>query len=464
MKLNSLIDNIRDSIVTGLGKKVRVSDKSLLNVLISDIDEDTPSDSPTDKKQDFRQRLREICRHYLTPNPEYRFPVSRLLVQAVLLLTLVPLFLLYCLIALIGALFGKKVTLRGVIHSPRTNMIISVGIIVGAITVLVSMLVFFINDVMLYSPRRDINSKGALTITQPCHREHSIFMFNSATLWADTGIDLVPGDVVTISGSGSFNSSIWDKNVTAAENSKPTYPLVNIAYDMQAGSSDSSAAKDCIYCIFNDHSLADNPPRFGSLLYQIQPSQRKCLASHSLKGKISQARVNPASGALNERFTVKEPGTLFVCVNDIYLTPEIVTSMFEQNSDSLWSIRPEAASTLKLYLPDSLTTDTVSDGPISQLRQRLLALTSTPDGRAHWLHDNCGDVLLSISVERNIWSATTVGSADKIYSYMFRGLERVIFPSPSTLRILLILGGCLLGWLILDWAIGRALRHSRRKE
>lgn len=459
MKLNSLIDNIRDSIVTGLGKKVRVSDKSLLNVLISDISNDN-ADPAYEKEtgSDSMGRIMDVIHNYMIPRWDLRFPITRLALQYLLLLTLLPFVVVYALIAFVNLLFGRKKSIWEVMHSPRINMLISLVILVGAVTVLVSMFVFFINDVMLYSPQRDINSKGALTITQPCHREHSIFMFNSASLWANTGIDLVEGDIVTISGSGSFDSSIWDKTANAHKNFKPRYSLVNIAYDDRT--ENEFSASDTEFCIFNDTSDVNNPPRFGSLLFQIQHSQNKCVNSNSDSiRQIYQAHLNPASGVLEERFKVRKSGTLFVCVNDIYLSKDIVDSMFECDTDSVWHIAPGAESALELYLGAHQSNDTITAGYIAGLRENLLALASTPEGRGHWLHDNCGDILLSIRVERNLWSESTLGSVDKIYSYIFRGLENLIFPDSNTLHALFILSLCVIAWFMLDVCIGKLVRH-----
>ncbi len=463
MKLDSLIDNIRDSIVTGLGKKVRVSDKSLLNVLISDIGSDESDKAPEDDNSgNSISRIWKGVRAYITPRWNLRFPMSRLALQALLLLALLPLLVIYSIVALLNLLLGKKCSLWSVMHSPRINMLISLSIMVGVITILVSMFVFFINDVMLYSPERDINSKGALTITQPCHREHSIFMFNSATLWADTGIDLVEGDIVTISGSGSFDSSIWDKTDNAQKNFKPRYSLVNIAYDDR--SENQFSYSDIQFCIFNDTTDRDNLPRFGSLLFQIQPTRRKCVNMNSdTLRPICQAHLNPSSGVLNEQFKVRKSGTLFVAVNDIYLSTDIVESMFVCDSDSVWHVAPGAESSLELYLTPSQPTDSMLNNEISLLHHKLLSLASSPEGRGHWLNDNCGDILLSIRVERNIWSETTLGPVDKIYSYVFRGLENIMFPDQHTLRALIILGLCIVAWLILDFGIGKVMRRHFKK-
>lgn len=461
MKLDSLIDNIRDSIVTGLGKKVRVSDKSLFNVLISDIGDDKTSVSDAKPAKGFWQRTGEVAKHYLTPNWQLRFPLTRIIIQALLLLTLLPLFAIYALIAAVGWLLGRRTSIWHVMHSPRTNMLISCTIFVAVITVLVSMLVFFVNDVILYSPQRDINSKGALTISQPCHREHSIFMFNSATLWADTGIDLVAGDMVTISGSGSFDSSIWDKTIKADKNERPKYSLVNIAY-ADVPKDKTIRSSDVQSCIFNDSTDENNPPRFGSLLYQIQPSQRRCVNKDTTDSRsIFQAKLDPSTGVLNERFKVEHSGTLFVCVNDIYITPELVDTMFAVTKDSIWSVREDYKSTLALYVDPGALTDTVKNGHISQLRQKLVTLASTSDGKGQWLHDNCGDILLSIRVERNIWSSPAMGPVDKIYNAVFRGLESLVFPTSGTMHGLLVFVLCIVAWLIVDWLTGRVMSHKK---
>ncbi len=461
MKLDSLIDNIRDSIVTGLGKKVRVSDKSLLNVLISDISNDRSDHTPDDDhRTNSRERIRQVILNNITPNWNLRFPISRLALHFLLLLAFLPILVVYALIALVNLLLGNKYSFRTVMHSPRINMLISIAIVVGVITILVTMFVFFINDVMLYSPQRDINSKGALTITQPCHREHSIFMFNSATLWADTGIDLVKGDVVTISGSGSFDSSIWDKTVNAQKNLKPQYSLVNVAYGDTVIKSDYTGIR---FCMFTSTTDSKNPPRFGSLLYQIQPTRRKCVNSDTTQSIIFQAKNDPATGGLKEQFEVRNPGTLFVAVNDIYLSKETVDKMFKQvGPGSVWVVAEEAKSSLKLYLNATQSEDSIKS--IAELRDTLLKLASSPEGREHWINDNCGDILLSIRVERNIWSESTLEPVDKIYSYFFRSLENLIFPDSNTSHDLIIFVLCVVAWLILDVGIGKVMRHRINKK
>lgn len=452
MKLNSFIDNIRDTIATGSSKNVKIVDRSLLNLLISD---EGNADSNTNINESSFRDMRNIVRRYLQPNWALRFPVTHLLGNIILVLSMAALLPIYGLMALLGGLTSHKISLSRAIHSPRTNLVIVISALVAVIVLVVSMMVFFINDVMLFSPERNTNMMGALTISQPCYRQHSIFMFNSATHWADTGIDLVKGDVVRISGSGSFYSSISDKRISAEKNTRPRHALNNIAYtDTTSTNQDGHP-----YYIYNE-VVDGNIPRFGSLLYQIAPSRRACINNDEGDGPkcqtsgIRQANYDLIDGVLNEEFIVKESGTLFVCVNDIYLSRQNVEEMFHTTQNDT-VINANAKSMFKEWT-DSITPN--------ELYLRMTALSRTETGRELWFEDNCGDILLNIQIERNIWSSPRLGSLDKMYSSAFRGLENVVNGNRGIRSMLIIFALCTAGWLMTDYMVGLTIRGRQKKK
>ena len=166
--------------------------------------------------------------------------------------------------------------------------------------ILVSMILFFVFDVILFEPRVYTTTNGTTVITQPCGIEQAFFIHNSANYWTNSGIDIVEGDRITLSYSGSFYSTLRD----LADASK--YSEV-VKYDWSSVYRVENTPRSIVnYCSFND-SLA----YIGSLLYRIGNNKET-------EKETNARQMNFSDG----KFSFDAPcgGPLQISVNDIYIS------------------------------------------------------------------------------------------------------------------------------------------------
>ena len=181
----------------------------------------------------------------------------------------------------------------------RLGQIIILSIVaLSFLYILVSMILFFLFDVILFEPRVYTTTNGATVITQPCGIEHAFFIHNSANYWTNSGIDIVEGDRITLSYSGSFYSTLRD--------------LADASTDLEVvkyGWSSVYRAENTPRSIVNYCSFNGEKGYLGSLLYQIGVNK-------GIAPKICQMDFS------NGKFSFSAPssGPLHIAVNDIYIS------------------------------------------------------------------------------------------------------------------------------------------------
>lgn len=197
--------------------------------------------------------------------------------------------------------------------------------------VFVSMVSFFLFNVIFFEPRLYTTSHGSIVITQPCGVEQACFLHNSASLWTDSGIDIVKGDEVEVSYSGSFYSSLLNQ-VQASKGESPfKYPWSN------AKRLEDTKPKVLKYCVLNKNA------HIGSLLISFGlPSKDSNIIEVNNKNKIFKYRA--ATG-----------GTLRVTVNDIFIpTQKLAISMLKENN-SVFSVQQKKEIINRLYFQKDST-------------------------------------------------------------------------------------------------------------
>lgn len=186
-------------------------------------------------------------------------------------------------------------------------------VVLSFLYILVSMILFFIFDVILFEPRVYTTANGATVITQPCGVEQAFFIHNSANNWTNSGIDIVEGDKISLSYSGSFYSTLRD----LANASKKTEVA---KYDWSSVYRVENTPRSIVkYCLFND-TLA----YIGSLLYRIGNNKET-----DTETKISQMIFS------NGIFSFDAPcsGPFQITANDIYvLDTDMVNEMLKEKS------------------------------------------------------------------------------------------------------------------------------------
>ncbi len=178
----------------------------------------------------------------------------------------------------------------------RLGQIVLLSIVaLSFLYILVSMILFFLFDVILFEPRVYTTTNGATVITQPCGIEQAFFIHNSANYWTNSGIDIVKGDKITLSYSGSFYSTLRD----LADASK--YPEV-AKYDWSSVYRTENTPRSIVnYCSYNGEK-----GYLGSLLYRIGNNKEDKTQMDFSYGKFS--------------FSAPSSGPLHIAVNDIYIS------------------------------------------------------------------------------------------------------------------------------------------------
>ena len=374
MDLNSLIDTIKRSIVTGTSADVEINDKSLLSGLMGE-----------DAGRGGRPFYRRVLAGWRFDRRD-RFPVVMLLCRTLWVLFALFVSLFYFLASLLMLLLTGKWKERST--SPRLNAVLFVSTIIVYVVMVAGMVSFFFTNVLFFSPDNHANGAGALVVKQPCGKEHYVFLFNTAECWVNTGIDLVEGDRFSVSASGAFYGRVQDLVDKANDNERLPFDY-NPPLSDSAG--DNSASRYCMYRVMEGRDSA----RFGSILCQIQPDTRPCICEYDGRedsiGRIIQLQeVSPDEG-LNE-FVADRSGLLHVSVNDIYLSRSNVEAM---KNDTNAALRESLGIDSSFVYEEGM--------------------------EERWFADNIGEILMNVVVSRNAASSTMLepeGMMRSFYNYV----------------------------------------------
>lgn len=413
MDLNSLIDTIKRSIITGTSADVEINDKSLLSGLMGE-----------DAGGGGRPFWRRVLAGWRFDRRD-RFPVAMLLCRTLWVLFGLVVSLFYFLASLLMMLLTGKWKERST--SPRLNAVLFVSTIIVYIVMIAGMVSFFFTNVLFFTPDNHANGAGALVVKQPCGKEHYVFLFNTAECWVNTGIDLVEGDRFTVSASGEFYGRVQDLVEKANDNERLPFDL-NRPLSERADTSGVGR-----YCMYRVQEGSDSA-RFGSILCQIQPDTRPCICDYDgdtdSLGIIIQLRADSLDEGLNE-FVADRSGLLHVSVNDIYLSRSNVEKM-----------QKEANAVLKASL--GIDSSFVYEEGMEE----------------RWFADNIGEILMNVVVTRNAASASLLepeGMMQTFYNYVDECVA-----SPSKRAGLYKLLGIVAAVLLADFGLGFLLRGMRR--
>lgn len=404
MWLNSLIDTIKRSIITGTSANVKIVDKSFFAELLGE-------DNNPDIKGNESLGIKPFWKYDTTK----RFPFFAALLRLLYACFMCIVALFYWIASVVCWIFtGEWKSKR---TSARLNAIIFISMIIVYIVLIVSMLAFLINNVLLFPPNSNINSRGAITMNQPCGREHTVYLFNTAICWANTGVEVLDGDIVEITTSGSFYGRITDLNDKNRDNAKLNFNWNNTAYPMGIGKFDSL----CIY--------KESDARFGSLLCHIHSES----AENAYDSDSCKTIIQLASGQKNS-FTAHQSGYLYVTVNDIYLTDAVLKKITESD-------------TLKQELLP------YGEKNFQQTARQNPTL---------WFNDNLGEILLNISISRNVIKNDGSTVSPGIYSRLYRLIEQEANSDEKWLHLAIAIGSITI-LLSADYYCGRAIRRRKNR-
>lgn len=313
MNIHTIIETLKGNAVTETDGKLELTEDSFLPEVINktcSAREDSQSFTARMRWQDYKRRC---------------LPITWLLLTAACFLLRCIVYAVYWLTNRIGCLFSGRRTSKPLGTSPRVNLVLMVAVVVVYFMMLVSMLTFFIKDVVLFRPEPYVNDSGAICFPQSSEREHYMFLLNAAQCWTNTGIKVLKGDRITVTASGSFYHRIAEMDSLARQNLMPSYSRVQVLCNLQG---DSSKRQLWMY--------HQKDARFGSLLVQIKDDY-KTPSYNSDKGNIIQIKI--ARCGKMPSFTAKSAGVLNFTVNDVSVNEGRNIKYDDNVGDILLSIR-----------------------------------------------------------------------------------------------------------------------------
>lgn len=211
----------------------------------------------------------------------------------------------------------KYKTLIDALEDPKKVSRVVITIFLIGILLFAGITVITIAIKRLY-PYSDIttNGLGATTIKNE-KKEVSYWLFNTATLWANSGINVKEGDIITIRASGKSHTAIHHLNKAALENTEKINEWVG-----SEGEYDSN--DPATYARRRFRIFPDMPS--GALLMQIV-TDSKTPPDYPKDGNEENFFF---IGKERQNIYIKNSGTLYFAVNDIVLDrPTIINMMWE---------------------------------------------------------------------------------------------------------------------------------------
>lgn len=235
---------------------------------------------------------------------------------------------------------------KGLVNAFNTPTALAKLIIV--ISLIIVLVFFGISVIALviksYYPYKTVNSNeyGA-TIIENEDNEVIYWLFNTADLWANSGIRVKEGDVISVRASGAFNSSIHHLVDEANENKKGRNWLSPMGGPNSSGPREKPRAS---YRISQAHP-------FNTLLMQVIPEDIELKDNDGiwsteyacyLDGRPKEIKNNNntidhaksiypdiyAIGAERDKVTIRSDGVLYFTVNDIALTRNVIVQMKDE--------------------------------------------------------------------------------------------------------------------------------------
>lgn len=189
------------------------------------------------------------------------------------------------------------------------RLILVISAAVMMITVILYYGIRYLNDVILYENQLTINEQGAFNPQKSLNCEYANYLFNTADLWANSGIQVNENDRIRINISGGYNSWVNGAVNAAKNNTALLFPWVS--YDTIYNEQDTSLGNSIDYCI----SRGDKGYRFGSAMYAIAPE------SWNLQDNPLRLQNDEQKNGFRQRLTgdtIKTGSRFLWKINDVF--------------------------------------------------------------------------------------------------------------------------------------------------
>lgn len=379
-------------------------------------------------------------------DPSRRFPLCHLLLMIItFVFDIVYDFVVYRIPGTIAHCFQSSRSPKTLRRSPRYNCFLLITYILLFICGTVVILNFYIRDILFFTSPGYSNRQGAMVMEQPLLRTHHMFLFNTAQLWGDTGIEVMDGDEVEITVSGGFFNSIISQIKQARTNViVPDAQYFNPTLTINDGYSSKNTFRN-----FRVNPDAD----YGAVLYRIVP---EIMGNQSL---VKSDTLNQGVLSLSKQkaiIHVTSPGTLQLTINDITLLKDSINGWNRTPAPEILKNLAKSYTYPEFY-------DAINANDPDSINKFINYLSLYPD---ICFYDNIGEILFNINVIRNPWNATDRNTADRFLAWIFSKITRLVersIQSPWGAPLSGIGLFCLL-FLLTDFLSGCYLRRRARRS
>lgn len=177
-------------------------------------------------------------------------------------------------------------------------------------------------------PYSDITTNGlGATTFKSENSEVSYWLYNTALLWANSGISVEKGDVITVRSSGKFNTAMHHLYKSAKENT----PMQE-EWTGPEGEPDDPADRTGSYYRRKYRIFPGMPT--GALVMQVARNEPFDTPSDPMDNK-HQSLPNPDDfffiGGEREDIYINNPGTLYFGINDIVFNKKTIAGMLVES-------------------------------------------------------------------------------------------------------------------------------------
>ena len=256
-------------------------------------------------------------------------------------------------------------------------------------------------------PYSDITTNGLGATTLKSEKgEVSYWLFNTASLWANTGITVKEGDIITIRSSGKYHTAIHH----LFENVDKNKELENEWIGSEGYKQDKDKdPRDYYRGQFRIFPGMNN----GALVMQVATN----LPFDTPLDESAEKENFYYIGKERQHIYINNPGTLYFAINDIVLNKSTIANMIYY---SITNSKVEVNKTVSLSqitelikkddmetLSSYLTKDAIEDGPLKlgftnngNLKEECeLIYYLKKDYKTAWFDDNVGSLLILIEKE-----------------------------------------------------------------
>ena len=184
------------------------------------------------------------------------------------------------------------------------------------------------------------NAFGTTTLRDE-QKEVSYFLFNTAELWANSGIQVQKGDVISIHSSGSAHTAIHHLYESADKNFKPEEEYFDANGQRFKEESPRDKAR-------RKYRIISNLPNSALVMQVYDGNGRPQLRPKDGDDKSKKNFYYIAQH--RENIIINEGGTLYFAVNDIVLDSATIAKMKTDNYQYMMDTATNNNDTLKKYI------------------------------------------------------------------------------------------------------------------